>query len=289
MKGDVFLVMTNKHGYLLMVPIILGLLVVQGCGKTNFFRQIGLASGNGASSVSNLESILDSAGPGNPAKYTEVISAADAIINSSSSTTADRQKAYAYKGEALLGKNGITVTEIVSNLNNVGTNPLDAFNLSSASANEIAAAAVALNAASSQGDLSSDQQMTRAIANAAAISTKVNEVFSVTNNAVSVKGGASAESALSQLVGGGSGSDDGLTDFASALADSVADLSGLDDEQKGTVTDISDKAEDATDLNGAVASRDTSYQVGNTAYDFSNESTRSSNITNALSSIFFGN
>lgn len=273
-----------------MVPMALLLLVLEGCGNTNLFRQLGLASNTGSTSLSNLENLLDDAGPGNPSKYVDAIAAADAIINSSTSSTADRQKALAFKGEALLGKNGVTVTEIVSNLNNSNlTNPLDAFNLSSASSNEIAAAAVALNQARLSGPLTADQQMTRAIANAFAISTKVNDEISVTGNSVSVKNGQSAETALSGLVGSGtSASGNRIVDFSSALADSVADLSGLDSGQKSTVTDVSKKADETTQLNGAVASRNSSYKVGNDTYDFSNSNTRDANITNALSTIFFG-
>lgn len=280
--------MMRQKGFWLVAPLLLAIAVIQGCGNANIFKQFGLVSGTGASTVSNLESILQEAGPENPDKYNDVIAAANALINSSETSTADRQKALSYKGEALLGKNGITVSEIISNLNNGGDTSLDAFDLASVSANEISQAAQALNAASSAGNLSSDQQMTRAIANAVAISSLVNNSFSVTNNSVAVKGDGSAETALSQLVAGSGDADDGLGDFASALADSVADIAGLDDEQKSTVTDVSEKADDATELNGAVASRNATYQIGDQTFDFSNSNTRDSNITSALSTIFFG-
>jgi len=176
-----------------------------GCG-TNLFS--GLASETTGSTLSQIESKLKAASA--KTDYDAIITLAQSIIDGTSASAADIQKARLFKGEAIMGQSGVTATDIVSSITSIGTsaggtsvfNSLDNI-VKDATVEALTTASVEFNRAASANTgvtLNESQLILQGFSNLLASVKRMTGEYAATNNLVTLTSGTDTASSIRDIV-----------------------------------------------------------------------------------------
>lgn len=235
--------MTQKSVFINSLLILLITFCLYGCGG-NVFKGLGLVPTSTGNQEAEINNLLDNAST--PADYQNAITKLDAIISTSTDASVI-SKAKFSKGEAILGKNQISLTDIASSFVNVSSENgiLDA--LKSKTTGNIIEAADLLNAGKDTSD--KNKEITRGLVNTMTVINSVQTFFIIKNNGQGIekKSDTNLKTALNSIV-----ASDNVGTYASESISAFSNSGALTNDQKTQTNKISTISSDLTNLNNAV-------------------------------------
>ena len=215
-----------------------------GCGSNIFQGFVGEPE------KSLLESIEDAS---TTEDYSRLITAADEIINNSSSTDAEKAEAHLIKAEAILGKSNITALDIMAELAlsaDQDTNPINVLS-TSAPLEDLIAASTSLSAASDLGDSGNEEQnLMKGIVNTMIVMNTITEEFTINENGDIENNVSDYSDSLNNIMFPGDQTDNDIVYYSTQAFDGFDESGALTDEQKVEAETIKQKIAEINTLKG---------------------------------------
>tara|TARA_B100001175_G_scaffold63253_1_gene51403 strand:- start:5988 stop:6743 length:756 start_codon:yes stop_codon:yes gene_type:complete len=215
-----------------------------GCGSNIFQGFVGEPE------KSLLESIEDAS---TTEDYSRLITAADEIINNSSSTDAEKAEAHLIKAEAILGKSNITALDIMAELAlsaDQDTNPINVLS-TSAPLEDLIAASTSLSAASDLGDSGNEEQnLMKGIVNTMIVMNTITEEFTINENGDIENNVSDYSDSLDNIMFPGDQTDNDIVYYSTQAFDGFDKSGALTEEQKDEADTIKQKIADINILKG---------------------------------------
>ncbi len=215
-----------------------------GCGSNIFQGFVGEPE------KSLLESIEDAS---TTEDYSRLITAADEIINNSSSTDAEKAEAHLIKAEAILGKSNITALDIMAELAlsaDQDTNPINVLS-TSAPLEDLIEASTSLSAASDLGDSGNEEQnLMKGIVNTMIVMNTITEEFTINENGDIENNVSDYSDSLNNIMFPGDQTDNDIVYYSTQAFDGFDESGALTDEQKVEAETIKQKIAEINTLKG---------------------------------------
>jgi len=215
-----------------------------GCGSNIFQGFVGEPE------KSLLESIEDAS---TTEDYSRLITAADEIINNSSSTDAEKAEAHLIKAEAILGKSNITALDIMAELAlsaDQDTNPINVLS-TSAPLEDLIEASTSLSAASDLGDSGNEEQnLMKGIVNTMIVMNTITEEFTINENGDIENNVSDYSDSLNNIMFPGDQTDNDIVYYSTQAFDGFDKSGALTEEQKDEADTIKQKIADINILKG---------------------------------------
>ncbi len=215
-----------------------------GCGSNIFQGFVGEPE------KSLLESIEDAS---TTEDYSRLITAADEIINNSSSTDAEKAEAHLIKAEAILGKSNITALDIMAELAlsaDQDTNPINVLS-TSAPLEDLIEASTSLSAASDLGDSGNEEQnLMKGIVNTMIVMNTITEEFTINENGDIENNVSDYSDSLDNIMFPGDQTDNDIVYYSTQAFDGFDKSGALTEEQKDEADTIKQKIADINILKG---------------------------------------